>query len=179
MGSKIRQATNDDASRNVSRNKPLTHLRVVLPAGWCSRPAAYRDSSAVGRALLNALDRVGLQTFGALADLKVHHSSLIQRAIAVALDGREMNEDILAAFAFDESVSLGRIEPLNCTLFFHVTDITFNVGLAICGYGNCGDYRGSTCNAEAHCRLRSGFEERSFGWSETRRNYNYKLQVVE
>jgi hypothetical protein len=131
------------------------------------------------RPYLSTLNRVGLQTFGTLADLKAHWRSFFQSAIAVALDGREMDENILAAFAFDESVSLGRIEPLDCTLFFHATDITFNVGLAICGYGNCGDYRGSTCNAEAHCRLQSGLEERSFGWSEKRRNYNYKLQILE
>jgi hypothetical protein len=54
-----------------------------------------------------------------LLALKLDGLALIQALVAAGLDGGEMDEDIFSAGALNESVSLGSIEPLHDTLFFH------------------------------------------------------------
>jgi hypothetical protein len=67
---------------------------------------------------LQAHDAFGLQTLGALLDLEFDCLALIQSLVSLALDGRKMNENVLSGLALDESITLGRIEPLHCTLLF-------------------------------------------------------------
>src|SRR4029078_4999047 len=55
----------------------------------------------------------GLQTLGALLDRELDLLALFEVAVALALDGGEVDEDVLPTFAGDEAVALGPIERLN------------------------------------------------------------------
>src|SRR6266568_487286 len=59
------------------------------------------------------------QAFGPLRAFKLNGLTLIEGLVAVFQDGGEMNKHILSAGPLDESVTLGSIEPLHYTLFFH------------------------------------------------------------
>ena len=63
------------------------------------------------------LDCVGLQAFLALDDSEADLLSFFQAFEALALDGAEMHEYILAIFAADEAKALGVVEPLHGTVF--------------------------------------------------------------
>jgi hypothetical protein len=60
-----------------------------------------------------------LQALGAADNLEFNGLSLVERAIAVRLNSGEMDENVLAALALDESKALAGVKPLHCTLFFH------------------------------------------------------------
>jgi hypothetical protein len=60
-----------------------------------------------------------LQALGAADNLEFNGLALIERAIAVRLNSGEMDENVLAALALDESKTLAGVKPLHCTLFFH------------------------------------------------------------
>ena len=64
---------------------------------------------------------LGLQSFGALLNLELHLRAFIQGAIPVGLDGRKVNEHIVAARSLDETITFRGIEPLHCTFFLHCT----------------------------------------------------------
>ena len=78
-----------------------------------------------GFEILERPDVLGLQTLGALRHLKLYALPFLQAAEAVGLDRREMHEDILATLAADESVALGIVKPLNCSLFHILCSNTF------------------------------------------------------
>src|SRR4029453_1315298 len=63
----------------------------------------------------------GLRALRTVNDLELHCLALLQRPEAVALDCREVDEHIAAAVAFDESVTLGVIEPLDLACDTHRT----------------------------------------------------------
>ena len=94
-----------------------------LPARYCGQPkseAASDDSDAASLLSAegfhrNALaersvswpgDIESLRTFGALPKLKLYFLALFQGAEACALNGREMDKDVLALLAGDEPVTL-------------------------------------------------------------------------
>src|SRR5215472_562687 len=60
---------------------------------------------------------LGLQTFGTLRHLELHALAFLQAAEAVGLNRGEVHEYILTALAADESVTLGIVKPLHCSLF--------------------------------------------------------------
>ena len=68
---------------------------------------------------LQRLNVGSLQALGALDNLEFNGLSLVEGAIAVRLDGGEMDEDVLAALALDETKALAGVKPLYSTLFFH------------------------------------------------------------
>ena len=68
---------------------------------------------------LESLNVGSLQTLGAADHLKLNGLTLVERAIAVRLNSGEMDENVLASLALDETIALAGIEPLHCTLFFH------------------------------------------------------------
>jgi hypothetical protein len=70
-------------------------------------------------AVLCADDVCRLKAFGALQQIKLHGLTLIQGAVAVLLDGREVHEYIFPRGALDKSVSLRPVEPLDCTFLSH------------------------------------------------------------
>jgi len=65
-------------------------------------------------------DDVGcLKAFGALEQVELHGLTLIERAVPVLLDRREVHEHIFPRGALDESISLRPVEPLHCTFLSH------------------------------------------------------------
>jgi hypothetical protein len=70
--------------------------------------------------LADFYDVRGLESFGALHDVELYLVPLGKGFKAVALDGREMYENVLALLAFDEAVTLGVIEPFDFTFFPHI-----------------------------------------------------------
>ena len=59
-----------------------------------------------------------LQTFRPLLDFELDLLSLIQRLVAVALNGGEMDEHILARLALNEAKTFLSVKPLHGTLLF-------------------------------------------------------------
>ncbi len=75
-----------------------------------SRPALLR---------LEASDVRSLQTLRSAGNFEFNRLAFVQRFIALRLNRGEMDENILAGLALDESESLAGIEPLHCSLFSH------------------------------------------------------------
>src|ERR1700751_2198708 len=61
-------------------------------------------------------DLVGLRAPVALRDLELDPLPLFEGAVAIRLDSREVDEDVLATVDGDEAVSLVRVEPLDGAL---------------------------------------------------------------
>ena len=61
-------------------------------------------------------DLVGLRASVALRDLELDPLSLFEGAVAIRLDSREVDEDVLATVDGNEAVSLVRVEPLDGAL---------------------------------------------------------------
>src|SRR5208283_4899338 len=61
----------------------------------------------------------GLKAFGAFEQIELHGLTLVERAIAVLLNGGEMYENILTRGALDETISLRPVEPLHSSLLSH------------------------------------------------------------
>ena len=68
---------------------------------------------------LEAGDVRRLQTLGSAGDLEFNRLAFVQRLITFRLNGRKVDENVLAGLALDESESLAGIEPLHCSLFSH------------------------------------------------------------
>jgi hypothetical protein len=73
------------------------------------------------------LDVRGLQALGTLGDFEFNRLAIIQRLVAISHDRGEMDENVLAALALDESKALAGIEPLHCSLFFTHLLLLFSV----------------------------------------------------
>ena len=57
----------------------------------------------------------GLRSLGSLFDIELDLLTFGQVAETIALDGGEMDENVLAAFALDEAEALVTVEPLDRT----------------------------------------------------------------
>jgi hypothetical protein len=68
---------------------------------------------------LKPYDIFSLQAFRARTDLEFHGLTLGERPVAVRLDRREVNENVFACLATDETISLGGVKPLHYTLLSH------------------------------------------------------------
>ena len=68
---------------------------------------------------LESLNVGGLQPLGTADNLEFNGLTLVEGAVAVRLDGGEVDENVLASLALDETKALAGVEPLDCTLFFH------------------------------------------------------------
>jgi hypothetical protein len=71
------------------------------------------------RSGLERLNVGSLQALGAADNLEFNGLTLIERAITVRLNSGEMDENVLAALALDETKTLAGVKPLHCSLFFH------------------------------------------------------------
>jgi len=80
-----------------------------------------------GFEILERPDVLGLQALGTLRHLKLHALTFLQAAEAAGLDRGEVHEYILAALAADESVTLGIVKPLHCSLF-HISFVQIPFG---------------------------------------------------
>jgi len=68
----------------------------------------------------------GLQALRSLRHLEFHALPFLQAAETARLDRREVHEDVLATLAADETISLGVVEPLYCSLFHILVQIPFS-----------------------------------------------------
>ena len=75
---------------------------------------------------LQRLNVGSLQALGAADNLEFNGLALVKRAVAVRLNGGEMDENVLTALALDETKTLGGVKPLHCSLFFHRCVPLFN-----------------------------------------------------
>jgi hypothetical protein len=67
---------------------------------------------------LQRLNVGSLRALRAADNLEFNGLSLVEGAVAVRLDRGEMDENVLAALALDETKALAGVKPLYCTLFF-------------------------------------------------------------
>lgn len=65
--------------------------------------------------LIAQRDVAGLRSLGSLFDIELDLLAFHQVAEAIALDGGEVDEDVLSAFALDEAEALVTVEPLDRT----------------------------------------------------------------
>src|SRR5204863_2641385 len=66
-------------------------------------------------------DVAGLRALGAVNDFELDCLSFFERPETIALDGREVNEDVAPAVALNETVTLGVVEPLDLACDTHRT----------------------------------------------------------
>jgi len=66
---------------------------------------------------LDLCDVLRLEALRTLTDLELNKLTLVQRLIAIHLDGGEVNEDVFPRLTLDETISLRCVEPLHHTLF--------------------------------------------------------------
>src|SRR5262245_24945657 len=72
------------------------------------------------RGLLGGAGHVtGLRTFGTVNDFELNRLSLFEGTEACALNRRVVHEHVAAAFALDETVALGVVEPLDLACNTH------------------------------------------------------------
>src|SRR6185436_2195762 len=64
-------------------------------------------------------DVAGLRALGAVDNFELHRLTFFERTEAVALNGRVVDEDVRASVAFDESVPLRVVEPLDLACNTH------------------------------------------------------------
>jgi hypothetical protein len=82
-------------------------------------PVASWDIGGLG-------DVACLRSFGTVNNLEFDRLALLKRPEAVALDRREVHEDVTAAVAFDETVTLCVVEPLDLACDTHRTCLPCN-----------------------------------------------------
>src|SRR5262245_20512665 len=71
------------------------------------------------RGYLDFGDVAGLRAFRTVNDLELHCLTFLERAEAVALNGRVVHEDIAASITLDEPIPLCVVEPLDLACNTH------------------------------------------------------------
>ena len=66
---------------------------------------------------LDSLNVLGLPAFRAFDYVELNLLSFLQAAESIALNGREVNEHVLAVLAADETITFGVVKPLYCSCF--------------------------------------------------------------
>jgi hypothetical protein len=64
-----------------------------------------------------------LQALGAASDFEFNRLPFVQRLVPLRLNRGEVDENVLAGRALDESKSFTCIEPLDCSLFFQLCSL--------------------------------------------------------
>src|SRR4051794_25415993 len=103
------------SAHTVTRRGPETH-RGPAPNG---DRTSVRTLTSSGRG-----DLIGLRALGALDDLEADPLALFEALVPVHLDGRVVDEDVLAAVDGDEAEALLGVEPLHgalCHVCSHVS----------------------------------------------------------
>ena len=98
--------------------------------GQDGRPLSY----SLRARRLNSLNVFSLQSLGALGHAELDALSFLQALEAARLNRGEMDENVFAIFAADESKSLGIVKPLYCSLF-HCVDFPFSIDCYAEGIG--------------------------------------------
>src|SRR4051794_37509042 len=95
-----------------------------LLAPHAARPGPPKGTGPRRAENSGAADCVGLRTLLALDDLEGHPLALVEALVPVHLDGRVVDEDVLAAVDGDEAEALLGVEPLHgalCHVCSHVS----------------------------------------------------------
>ena len=66
---------------------------------------------------------LSLPALGTLRDVELHGLALLQALETARLDCREVHKNIFATLAADETIALGVVEPLHCSLFCHIDTV--------------------------------------------------------
>lgn len=69
---------------------------------------------------LESRDVRRLKALGAFGDLELNCLAFVERLVPVRHNRGEMHKYVLTGLALNEAKSLAGVEPLYCTLFFHV-----------------------------------------------------------
>src|SRR5271166_2951171 len=69
---------------------------------------------------LQAGDVRRLQALGAGGHFELNRLAFVQRFVTLRDDGGEMDENVLAGLALDESKAFAGVKPLYCSLFFQL-----------------------------------------------------------
>ena len=69
---------------------------------------------------LQAGDVGRLQAIGAAGDFELNRLAFVQRFVTIRHDSGEVDENVLAGLALDESKALAGVKPLHCSLFFQL-----------------------------------------------------------
>ena len=70
--------------------------------------------------VLDRLDVLCLPALRAFYNVELNLLTFLQTAEAVGLNGGEVNENVLAVLAADETIALGVVKPLYCSCFHGV-----------------------------------------------------------
>src|SRR5690606_14610459 len=109
------QANNRHASDSDGSARRMNHQQSLWAAGEITKPPEGGFHYAVNR-LLDHTDVRGLHAFGATHCFKLHALVFFQRLEAIAGDGGEVREQVVAAaFSADEAKTFLVVEPLDCT----------------------------------------------------------------
>jgi hypothetical protein len=137
------QLNTEQAARKLFENGPgyfytvfFTHstsLQLAVKRG--GRAFYYRFDPADGARPAQRLSKIlgchgyvgRLETLGPLGHFELDTRALIKRTVTVRLNGRKMDEHILARFALNESEALGRVEPLHSTFFSHAKNLYLKI----------------------------------------------------
>jgi len=74
---------------------------------------------------LRRLYVLGLPALGALNHIELDLLTFLQAAESTRLDSREVDENVLAILAADETITLGVVKPLYCSCFHSVALLPF------------------------------------------------------
>ena len=116
--------------RQTKNEKPFQRFWKGLQVDAGLDPGSPTHVIAFGFEL--SADDVGcLEALRPLQQVKFDCLALIESAIAIFLDGGEVNENVFTRGPLDEAVSLGPVKPLYCTLLSHL-NTPFSHSLKIC-----------------------------------------------
>jgi hypothetical protein len=93
-------------------------LPTFLSFAFCGSRKVGREDWGWGGLSVAAHNVRRLESFGTFEQLELHNFAFVQRAISIFLDDGEMDEHVFACGALDETISLGSVKPLYCTLLF-------------------------------------------------------------
>src|SRR3989442_194557 len=101
------------ALRRVARRRDA---RTAQPGRDLTDRAAPTRCSDAGGSSSDGANLVRLGTLRTLGNLELDPLVLLQRAVSVALDGREVDKHVRTVVLLDETKPLLRVEPLHCAL---------------------------------------------------------------
>ena len=105
-------------TQKSNRNK-----KAIPPSGTALKPDVWGYR-------LQGHDVLCLPAFGTSDQIELNGLAFLKRTETVRLDGTVVNKNVLTIAAADEAVTLGIVEPLNCTLFHVAVEfLQLNLGL--------------------------------------------------
>src|ERR1700687_6128754 len=100
-------------------------LEVRFPDGHLLR--------CTSRCALQRADVLSLPALRALGDVEFDALALLEALETASLDCREVHENVFASLPADEGVALSVIEPLYCSLFCHLNQVSFSIDFTLEG----------------------------------------------